>query len=351
MNAHTETPDIATVVETNPVSVLVDEKLYERFYNRCKAEVDEFVPDLTTETSRKAIASLAYKVTRTKTAIDGAGKKLNEDARAQINAVDARRRIVREEFDALAKRARKPLDEWEVAEDARVERCMAVLKAIEDCGNGLIGGEPQPFGILLHELENAIVIDDTLGEFEEQARIAHDVAVEKVKAAQAEQERQAAIQAELDQLRAEKAERERKDAEKAEAERLAAIAKEKAEREAVAAAERERLAKEKAEIEAAEQAARDERIAQEARETAEREAQEKIDEANRRAQEAIDAANEERRRIQETGSAETYDRAHRAKVLGRVLTCLMTHGLDQEVAEKIVADILDGEIPHVRIEF
>ncbi|WP_277750417.1 hypothetical protein [Croceibacterium ferulae] len=42
---------------------------------------------MTTAKGRKAIASLAAKVARTKTAIDDAGKKLNEEARAKINAV------------------------------------------------------------------------------------------------------------------------------------------------------------------------------------------------------------------------------------------------------------------------
>jgi colicin import membrane protein len=59
-------------------------------------------------------------VTRSKTAIDDAGKKLNEEARAKINAVDAQRRKIREELDALAEEVRKPLTEWEKAEDQRI---------------------------------------------------------------------------------------------------------------------------------------------------------------------------------------------------------------------------------------
>lgn len=96
------TVDITTIVETNPVAVLVDEKVYARFYEHVKREVEAHKPDLGTEKGRKAIASLAYKVTRTKTALDNAGKQLNEEARKQINAVDATRRKVREELDALA---------------------------------------------------------------------------------------------------------------------------------------------------------------------------------------------------------------------------------------------------------
>ncbi len=120
---------IATI-ESNPVAVLTDPKVYSEFYAQMKAEVEGFEPDLSTATGRKAIASLAYKVTRTKTAIDDAGKKLNEDARAQINAVDAQRRKIRDELDELALLARKPLNEWEASENTRKATCDAILNRI-----------------------------------------------------------------------------------------------------------------------------------------------------------------------------------------------------------------------------
>ena len=84
----TETTDIATIVTNNPVAVLVDPKTYDDFLAHIRAETDAFVPDLSTVTSRKKITSLAFKITRTKTAIDDAGKELNSAARAQIGKVD-----------------------------------------------------------------------------------------------------------------------------------------------------------------------------------------------------------------------------------------------------------------------
>ena len=78
--------NIVALVEATPAVVLTDKRKFSEFYEGMKAECDAHVPDLTTEKGRKAIASLAYKVARTKTAIDEAGKALNEDARALINA-------------------------------------------------------------------------------------------------------------------------------------------------------------------------------------------------------------------------------------------------------------------------
>jgi hypothetical protein len=99
---------------------------------RIEAEVRSHVPDLTTAKGRKEIASLAHKVSRSKTALDDAGKALNEEARAQINAVDAERRKVRDRLDALRDEARAPLDKWEADEAARVDALKSRLARLRD---------------------------------------------------------------------------------------------------------------------------------------------------------------------------------------------------------------------------
>lgn len=350
--------DIVAAVEANPVSVLTDETLYSTFYNHVKAEVEAFEPNLATASSRKEISSLAYKVTRTKTAIDNAGKKLNEDARAKINAVDAQRRKVREDFDALAELARKPLTDWEKQEEARVEYCKSFIQAIEDCGNGLIGGESYPFPVLLRELEEKIVITSELGEFEEQARVAHRIAIDKVRTAFEAHMKAEADRIELEKLRAEKEERDRLEAERLEAERLAKEA-----------AERERAEKERIEREAAEQKAREERAALLAREQAEREAKEAVQRAEREKQEAIAKAEAEARAVREAAereqrqreaeakrladeqAAREADKAHRSSVMKAAKEAIMTCGADEETARKIVLTIVAGEVPNVALRF
>lgn len=68
---------------------------------------------------RKAIASLAYKVAKTKTYIDGLGKTLNDELKEIPKKVDASRKQAWDFLEALQKEARKPLDDWE-AEQARI---------------------------------------------------------------------------------------------------------------------------------------------------------------------------------------------------------------------------------------
>lgn len=361
--------DIVAIVEANPVSVLTDETLYSTFYSHVKAEIEAFEPNLATVSSRKEIASLAYKVTRTKTAIDNAGKKLNEDARAKINKVDAQRRKVREDFEELAEIARRPLTAWEKQEDARVEYCKSFIQAIEDCGNGLIGGEPYPFPILLRELQEKIVITSELGEFEEQARVAHRIALDKVNAAFEAHMKAEADRAELEKLRAEAAERDRLEAERREAERLAAqtaererVEKERQEREAreraeaadraqKEAAERERRAVEAARVEA-------ERAAQEAIERAGREKAEAVAKAEAEARAIRDAAEREQRerqaeakRLADEQAARDSDKAHRSSVMKAAKEAIMTCGADEETARKVVLTIIAGEVPNVTLRF
>lgn len=350
--------DITALVGENPGSVLLDEDLYARFLEQLKRDVNAFVPDLSTATSRKKITSEAFRITRFKTSIDEAGKKLNEDARKQINVVDAKRRTVKVDLDALADEARRPLTKWEEQEAARVDYCKSILKSIEDCGNGFIGGEPQPFGVLFRELDEKIVINAELGEFEEQARVAHRIAKDKLTAAFEAHKRAEADRIELERLRAEKEERDRAEALRLEQER---VARETAEREAREKAEYAETVKRQAE--AAERAKKEsEERERRAVEAALREAEQKAQAAIAKAEAEARAVREEAeraeqdrqaviRREQAEREARERDREHRGKLMGEAKQALITQGVKEEAAKKIVLAIIAGEIPHVKMEF
>ena len=88
--------------------------------------------DISTETGRAAIASLAYKVARSKTALDEQGKDLVTAIKKQSGEIDAERRHVREEMDALKEEIRKPLTDWENAEKDRIAGHEGALAAIAE---------------------------------------------------------------------------------------------------------------------------------------------------------------------------------------------------------------------------
>lgn len=347
--------DIIEIVSANPVAVLVDEKAYSEFYQRVKAEVDGHVPDLTTAKGRGEIKALAYKVTRSKTAIDDAGKKLNEEARAKINAVDAQRRKIREELDALAEEVRRPLTEWEDAEKARIATVKQTRESVIGLGNSSPQDGTQEIRdrlMALAEIElDADVLREEYDEIAAQKQESHDYLTAHL----ARAEKAEADAAELLRLRAEaeaRAADEREARERAERERA-----EKEAAELAAAADRER--QERAEQEAK---ARADRAAEEARqaeiakanaerERIEREAAERVAKAEAEAKRVRDEEAARQAQIEQTRreeEARQRDREHRGKVMKAAKEAIMECGADEETAKKIVLAIFAENIPNVR---
>lgn len=345
------TTDIIATVTANPVTVLTDEKTYSEFYQRIKEELDAHQPDITTAKGRGEIASLAYKVTRTKTAIDAAGKKLNEDARAKINAVDAQRRKIREELDLLAEAVRKPLTDWEAAEKEREDIANSQLSQIIELSRP---GFDEPSDEIKARLDDLIAMHldpeihrDNYGDNREKLEAAiTSVNAEYNRALKAEAdaaelarlraEQEARDQAEAEAKRAaEQAEIDRIAREKAEAEYKANVERE-AERARLAEAEKARIERERIEREAAAKIAAAEAEARAVKEKAERE--------DRERQEAIERTKREE-------AARQADREHRGKIMRDAKEAIMEHGPDEEAAKKIVLAIVAGEIPNTRIIF
>lgn len=216
-------------------------------------EVRSYVPDVSTAKGRDAIKSLAFKVTRSKTAWDDAGKAANETARKQINVVDAERRKIRERLDALRDEARKPLTDWEDAEKARVDALVARLDVFKPA---TVPTESGALKAMRYEID-AISIDESWQEYRPQAASEKAACLGKlddhITAAMQREElvrEQARKDAELEELRAEKVRRDEADRLRAEADAAA-----EAERQAAAKREQDRLdaeAKEKRDAEEAE---------------------------------------------------------------------------------------------------
>ena len=86
--------------------------------------------DGSTAKGREEIRSVAYKITRTKTALDAEGKKLTETWRASTAKVNADRKVAQERLDSLAEEVRAPLTEFENKEKTRVAAHESALSEI-----------------------------------------------------------------------------------------------------------------------------------------------------------------------------------------------------------------------------
>lgn len=395
------TLDMAALVPTQVFAPGGVDTILEKLEAKVRASAKDL--DISTPKGRKEVASLAYKVARSKTALDDMGAKLTEETRAFINAVNADRKKARDRLDALKDEVRKPLDDFEAAEAARI-------KAHEDGIAALIAlsmfGVPPDTDAIAARLEEAQAADTSgFREFTKRAEDAKAGAVAKLEAILEESRKRDAERAELERLRKEAAERAaREEAERIEREKQEAAARaaeeariaaeEKARREAEeaerrAAAERERIereAREKAEAaererqrvereraeaeERAAQAERDrqaaERRAKEAEEKAERDrieaarrAEKERKAADERAQrQAEEAARLERERIEQASRAaeeaarqREADKAHRASINRAALDAFVAAGLSEGAARTAVEAIAKGNVPNVRISY
>ncbi|KAF1009531.1 MAG: hypothetical protein GAK28_00169 [Luteibacter sp.] len=285
---------------------------------RIRQETITIIPDVTTDKGRKEIASLAYKVARSKTVIDDAGKALVADWKAKSAEVDAARKKARDTLDALKGEIRQPLTDWE-EEQERIAREAAEAEA---------RARAEAEAARLAEIERREA------EIREREAAIARAEAERIAAEKAEREARERVERE-ERIRQEAAERAKKEAEEAiaRAEREAKEARERADRERADAVERERVAAERAEharveaIRAAEQRAADEAA------RAERERKAEAD------------------RIEAENARRAADREHRKAINNAALAALVEGGIDENVAKAVITLIASGSIPAVSINY
>lgn len=349
---------IVAQVEANPTLVLVDEKKFEDFYEHVKAEASSMNVDLATDKGRKAIASMAHKIARTKTAIDDAGKKLNEEARAKINVVDEARRKIRERFDTLKEEVRRPLTEWEKSEVERVGKVDRFFNRMTEFSKVSLDDTADAIKGRYESLTLVRISEDVFQDRHADAVAAQDRTLSVLKVAFERLTREEAERAELARLRQEQEERAAEEARRRheEEQRLRAI-------------EEVKQAEEARQREDARRKAERERIEREARERAEAEAKARVEAAERAAREAEESAvrkiEEERqarerekaeqerveREAREVEAARQSDRDHRAKIMGAAKEAIIETGIDEAKAKELVLAIAAGNIPNVSIRF
>lgn len=383
MNAPVNLPEdgavteLAVIPSETALAVLTDAERFDEFYAKVKSEVDAHVPDLKSAKGREAIKSLAFKVTKTKTAIDAAGKVLTEEWRSQTQKVDAARKAIRDKLDALRDEVRKPLTDWEAAEEQRIADCQAALDGFKACAVVRMGETAAEVSGRLADLQATTLSPKLFGDLINVAEAALEHAKMILEAAVNRLAKEEADRAELEALRAAAAEREEAErvAREAQARAEAAAVAARIEREAeerraadAAAAAEERERQHQAAVDrAAAEAAASARAEAEAEAKAEREGQERAAQAGLEAERAARAAaeGEAQRLAAEKAAAERLAREeaeaaakreadvkHRGGIMAAAKAALMaTGGIGEDAAKRIVLAIKANEIPNVSIRF
>ncbi|WP_323600647.1 hypothetical protein [Pseudomonas putida] len=374
MSAEQKLIAIEEISEANAPAIYVAGGL-KQFIDLVKAEVEGEVPDLTTRKGRERIASLAAKVSKSKTAVEKPGRDYLRRLKEMPKVVEAELREFVTKMDTLRDETRRPLTEWEAAEDARIDRHNDAINHMKDLGTELGALDAEQLQARITEL-SAFQLGEAWEEFEAEAARAKESSMSAVQAALVTRQKYDAEQAELARLRREAEERAEQDRIRAaqeaavEAERQRVAQQQQAEREAAARREQELLDQAAAQEREAEnqrlqlklQAEQAElaRIQAEAdRVAAEQRMEQERQDAARRQEEAAEQARQEERRRADAAAAEILrqqearerDQAHKAKVMGEAKTALMSLNITEELARSIVLKIARREVPNITINF
>ena len=376
----TEVLELVKVEALNAVEVFRDPASLDAIIEGIEAEVRAATLDASTQAGREQIRSLAFRVTRSKTAIVKMGMDLTEGWREKTKLVNAERKRAEERLAALAEEARRPLTEFENREKFRIAAHEVALEAFRMNVSGYdIAQMEMALKLMQKHLEGR-----NWEEFAGRARQLRDDAFESINNRIESQKMADAQAAELAELRRKEAERqecervrlvaEREAKLKAEAAENARIeaerkAKAEADREAqrvIAAAklEADRVAREKAALE------QEKRDAETRFELAEKKAAQAVLDAQLKADREREAAVQaeryrqaEERRILEkkqrdeaaANAKREADKKHRAKIEAEAAldleTTLTKYSIDAELCRLIIGQIAQGHIRNVKVVY
>jgi hypothetical protein len=346
-----------------------------QFFDAVAAEVAAEVPDLTTRKGRERIASLAAKVSKSKTAVEKPGRDYLKRLKEMPKVVEAELREFVNKMDALRDATRQPLTDWEQAEIARTDAHVDAIQRIKDLAIFETAPTSDHLASLIADLE-LLEIGDSWEEFLAEAAQVKDQTLIKLRTLHAERARYEAEQAELLRLRAEaeaQAQRDRDAQIAREAEertRREAEQRAQAERDAAARREQELLDQAAAAQRAAEQAAREaeaqaerqrlqlEQQAEQARLVAEQAEANRIA-AEQRAEQAAEQARADERRRADAAAAEIVrqqqareqDEAHRRAINRAALEAFIAGGMPEECAKQAITLIAQRKIPAISISY
>tara|TARA_R110000772_G_scaffold78559_1_gene168540 strand:+ start:2342 stop:3391 length:1050 start_codon:yes stop_codon:yes gene_type:complete len=343
------------LIELPNAATLFDGTGMDAILNGIKEKVKSYDLDVTTEAGRKEIASVAYKVAKSKTAIDDQGKELVSGIKEEAKKIDSERKKARDYLDALKAEIRQPLTDFEEAEKTRVSELQERITNLK-CACEQIPETSEGIKSLIKRVKTTA--PETFQEFEPIAAAAKSSVMEALSDALAKAEKSEAEAIELEKLRKEKAERELKDREEAIRAEAEEKAKVEAERKANAEAA-EIKAKHKARIaelqamEAESIEAERKRILEVERQHAEAIEKTKADAAEKAALIQAEANALAATKLAEEKAEEKRqaNKKHRAKIKAETIEALMTCWLSNDEAENLFNTIEAGGIPNITINY
>lgn len=377
--------DIALIQNLTP-AIFTEKGGLDKLIEDIKKRVANFNADASTAIGRDEIKSFAFKIAKSKTALDNLGKDCVADWKAKSKLVDAERSRVWEVMEALQHQVRKPVTDWEQIEESRISALKERIQMLTI--PTVLSNDSTELKSLLSDIK-LIIIDESFEEMAKVATITKDGTVVYLEKQITAAEKREADAAELLKLREEAEKRAQHDRDEA----IRKEAAEKATKEAEGKAQAEREAIEKREMEIKQEAERKEQEAKVAAEKAAQEAQVKIQAAKDAAalliktereaaehkelelklaaetaqrekveaeQRAVQAVEEERKRVAEEQvkiaaeqTARDANLKHKKSINIKIRDALilLDCNLRIEQAEAIIKAIVADKVPHTKITY
>src|SRR5574343_73389 len=333
------------LIENTDVTIFTAREKANDFLSGLRKNVMSIDRDVTTEKGRDNIRSVAFKIAKTKTAVEKAGKALVEEQKAAVKLVDSERIRLVNEIQSLQDDFRKPLTEFEDLEKERVKTHQDNVERLKVMVQNSVNFSAEDVEISKVTIENLKVGNhqEFKAKIDELIILAEDALVKRNQAI--------ADALELERLRAEKQAQEQK----ASDEKIAEEARLKAVEEAKEVA---RLELERAE-KLAEQARKDVEMQKLRAEQAEQKAkQDAINAETKRLADSEYAKEVERKRITKIAEDEAKalakreaDKVHTAAIHNKILEALVALELSPDVAKIVVICLEKGKIPHVSVKY
>lgn len=332
-------------------AIFIDGSDFDPVIEKIREQAKDLPFDMTVKKNRDEIASFAYKIARSKSAVEKAGAAISAKYKELPKKIDASRRAYKDAFEQLQGEVRAPLNEWEENEAKRVHNHKFALASLTESADLNDECPSETIRDVLDDIFNR-VIDSSWEEFEQDAHRAKAESVEKLRAMLDRRVKYEDEQEELEALRKQAAEQAQKDREAQIAAEAAASAKAAAEQASAKAIEDAKRAEEQAkrDLELAEQR----RIAQEKQAELDKiAAQKQAEQAaeNARIAEIKRAADEQAKADADQARREA-DKKHKGNINREALASLIAHaGLDDAQAKAVVTAIAKGLISHVSIKY
>lgn len=338
MNAKLE---IVAVEQPEIVEAFKVEGGTKALFDRVSENARSVVFDMGFKKDRESLKSFAYSLARIKTTVDNHGKELVSGIKQQAAVIDADRKFWRDNMELLQDEIRKPLTDFEQAEKDRVARHEGFIASVRMHATLCHEWDSNSIKDAISSLENK-VLDSSLEEYEEQAKLAKFETLEALRKALADREKFEAEQAELERFRI--AEQQR-----IQQEREAQIAHEAAEKATREAGEKARFEAERVQREKAESEQREARLKAE-KEAADLRAQQAAENERKRIEAEQFAKAEAERKAEEARLANVE---HRRAINREAFDAIQSLGLGIPEAQikELIGAISKSQIPHISIKY